>query len=188
LKVQLIVYGAETRSSNVSLGRFFERDVRTKQGKHKPNLVSLVGIFAMSSMLVAQAPLPIAVDQRVRVWTASPAAITGRVISINADFFEITDGGAPVRVARASVQRLEISRGGKSKGAGARKGALWGAIIAGSLGAISLGLQHESVGEDGSSAGKAAALGAWSGGLFGGLIGAGIGAARAGEDWQQVWP
>jgi hypothetical protein len=81
-----------------------------------------------------------------------------------------------------------VSRGNTSKAAGAKKGALWGAVIAGTIGAISLGLQHETVGEDGSSAGKAAALGAFSGGLFGGLIGAGVGAARAGEKWQTVWP
>jgi hypothetical protein len=42
-------------------------------------------------------------------------------------------------------------------------------------------LQHDEIGENGSSVGHAAALGAWSGGLFGGLIGAGVGAARAGE-------
>ena len=153
------------------------------------NFVSIVAAAcALSSTAWAQAALPIAVDQRVRVWTASSTAISGRVTSIDADGFEVSEGGAPVRVARASVQRIDVSRGGRSKGAGAKKGAIWGAAIAGALGAISLGFQHDTVGEDGSSVGKAAALGAWSGGLFGGLIGAGIGAARAGERWEQVWP
>ena len=154
------------------------------------NLVSLVaGMCGLASTVWAQAALPIAVDQRVRVWTAAPAAITGRVVAVDANAFDVSDEGrAPVRIARATVKRLEVSRGGTSKGAGARKGALWGAIIAGGLGAISLGLQHDTVGDNGSSAGKAAALGAFSGGLFGGLIGAGIGATRAGENWEQVWP
>jgi hypothetical protein len=111
------------------------------------------------------------------------------VTSMNAGGFEVTEEGrVPVSVARVSVQRLEVSRGGKSKGAGAAKGALWGAIIAGAAGAILAALQHDQIGEDGSSVGEAAALGAWSGGLFGGLIGAGVGAARAGEHWEQVWP
>jgi hypothetical protein len=56
------------------------------------------------------------------------------------------------------------------------------------IGAVSLGLQHDEVGEDGSTVGEAVALGLWSGGLLGSVIGAGVGAARAGEKWQQVWP
>jgi hypothetical protein len=148
-------------------------------------VVGLCGVSVTS----AQSNLPIAVDQRVRVWTAAPEAITGRVASMSAEGFEVAnEGRAPVRIARASVKKIEVSRGGTSKGAGAKKGALWGAVILGTIGAISLGFQHEEVGEDGSSVGKAAALGAWSGGLFGGLIGAGVGAARAGEKWEHVWP
>ena len=152
-------------------------------------VASVAAICGLTAQLLGQSALPIAVDQRVRVWTSSPAAITGRVTSINAGGFEVTEEGrVPVSVARASVQRIEVSRGGKSKGAGAAKGALWGAIIAGTAGAILAALQHDQIGEDGSSAGEAAALGAWSGALFGGLIGAGVGAARAGERWEQVFP
>ena len=154
------------------------------------NLVMfVVGICAVSVTAAAQSNLPIAVNQRVRVWTAAPEAITGRVASISAEGFEVADeGGAPVRVARATVKKIEVSRGGTLKGAGAKKGALWGGVISAAAGAVLAGLQHEEIGEDGSSVGKAAALGAWSGGLFGGLIGAGVGAARAGEKWEQVFP
>ena len=149
----------------------------------------VVAICGLPAFAAAQTALPIAVDDRVRVWTASQEAITGRVASVSADGFEVSnESGGRVRVARAAVQKIEVSGGVTSKGAGAKTGALWGAIIAGTAGAISLGLQHETVGENGSSVGHAAALGAWSGGLFGGLIGAGIGAARAGEKWEQVWP
>ena len=137
----------------------------------------------------AQTTLPVSVDQRVRLWTAASEAITGRVISVHADGVEVSsESGPPLRVARPAVQRIEVSRGVTTKGAGAMKGAIWGAIISGAVGAVLAGLQHEEIGENGSSAGHAAALGAWSGGLFGGLIGAGVGAARAGEHWQQVWP
>ena len=153
------------------------------------NFVSFVAILALSSPASAQSALPIAVDQRVRVWTSSPTAVIGRVASVNADGFEVAeDGRAPVRIARAAVKSIEVSRGETSKGAGARKGALWGAIISGAIGAALLPLQREEMGEDGASVGKAAALGAWSGGLFGGLIGAGVGAARAGEKWDRVFP
>jgi hypothetical protein len=152
-------------------------------------LAFVVGICGVSVTAAAQSNLPISVDQRVRVWTAAPEAFTGRVASISADGFEVSNaGGAPVRIARSAVKKIEVSRGGTSKGAGAKKGALRGAIILAAAGAVLAGLQHEEIGEDGSSVGKAAALGAWSGGLFGGLIGAGVGAARAGEKWEAVWP
>ena len=146
-------------------------------------------VCGLSANASAQSTFPIAVDERVRVWTSSQEAITGRVASLAADGFEVAnDGATPVRVARSAVTKIEVSRGVTSTGAGAKKGALWGAIISGAAGAVLLALQHEQVGEGGSSVGKAAALGAWSGGLFGGLIGAGVGAARAGENWEQVWP
>ena len=152
-------------------------------------LAFVVGICGVSVTAAAQSNLPISVDQRVRVWTAAPEAITGRVASVSADGFEVSnEGSAPVRIARSAVKKIEVSRGGTSKGAGAKKGALRGAIIMAAAGAVLGGLQHEEIGEDGSSVGKAAALGAWSGGLFGGLIGAGVGAARAGEKWEAVWP
>ena len=152
-------------------------------------IVVLVAVSQLTAPLAAQSKLPIAVDQRVRLWTEAAEAVTGRVVAVTPETLQVAqDGRDPVTVAVATVRRVDVSRGGSSKGAGARKGALWGAIIAGSIGAISLGLQHDAVGEDGSSVGEAVALGLWSGGLFGGLIGAGIGAARAGEKWDQVWP
>lgn len=149
----------------------------------------LVAVSQLTAPLAAQSKLPVAIDQRVRLWTEAAEAVTGRVVAVTPETLQVAqDGRDPVTVAVATVRRVEVSRGGSSKGAGARKGALWGAIIAGTIGAISLGLQHDTVGEDGSSVGEAVALGLWSGGLFGGLIGAGIGAARAGEKWDQVWP
>ena len=149
----------------------------------------VVAICGVPLFAAAQTALPISVDQRVRVWTSAPEAIIGRVASVSADGFEVSnESGAPLRVARPTVKRIEVSRGVTSKGAGATKGAIWGAIVLGAAGAVLAGLQHDEIGESGSSVGHAAALGAWSGGLFGGLIGAGVGAARAGERWEQVWP
>ena len=147
---------------------------------------SLIVVMLAAGAASAQSDLPISVDQRVRVATAD-AVYIGRVAAVDPDVRLTVDGREPLVVPRAAVTRIERSRG-ISRSSAARKGAIRGAIIAGVLGALSLGLQHESIGDGGSSAGQAAALGAFSGGLFGGLIGAGIGASRAGERWEQVWP
>lgn len=147
----------------------------------------LAGLSSLAAPAAAQSSLPVSVDQRVRVETAA-STVTGRVLSVTPDSLRLAaDGQDQVTIATATVRRVDVSRG-SGRGAAARKDAIRGAIIAGVIGAISLGLQHETVGEDGSSVGEAAALGAWSGGLFGGLIGAGIGASRGGDRWEQVWP
>ena len=145
----------------------------------------VVGICVLATTAWAQAALPITVDQRVPVTTADGAHV-GRVIAIAADSVRLSiDDQNPISIDRPTIRSIEVSRGRESK---AKKYAIRGAIIAGLIGAISLGLQHESVGEDGSSAGEAAALGAFSGGLFGGLIGGAIGAAKSADRWEQVWP
>ena len=137
----------------------------------------------------AQSALPVAVDQRVRLWTDAADAVVGRVVAVNPQSVQIAVADLdPVSVATKAVRRAEVSRGQTSKGQGFKKGALWGAIILASIGAISGGLQHEQVGEDGATVAEAALLGIWSGALFGGLIGGAIGAARAGDQWEQVWP
>jgi hypothetical protein len=152
-------------------------------------LVVLAMLSGLATPVSAQSSLPIAVDQRVRVWTAAAEATTGRVVAATAETVQIApEGGEPVTVAVKTVRRVEISRGRTSRGAGFKKGAIRGAIIMGVLGAILNSLQHEQIGEDGATVTEAALLGLWSGGLFGGLIGGGIGAARAGDKWEQVWP
>ena len=158
----------------------------------RTRLVCLVVLAVLSGLAPpasAQSSLPIAIDQRVRLWTNAAEAVTGRVTAVTPATVHIAvDDRDPVSVAVTSVRRVEISRGRTSRGAGFRKGALRGAIIMGVLGAILLPLQREEVGEDGATVTEAALLGIWSGGLFGGLIGGGIGAARAGDRWEQVWP
>ena len=147
----------------------------------------VVGMSSVAAPALAQR-LPVSVDQRVRVETVG-STITGRVVAVTPDTLRLAvEGPDPVTVTTATVRRVDVSRGQSSRGASARKWAIRGAVISGLLGAISLGLQHDTVGESGSSVPKAAALGAWSGGLFGGLIGAGIGASRGGDRWEQVWP
>jgi len=145
----------------------------------------LVGVCGLATPVVAQSSLPVSIDQRVRVETAG-STVTGRVLAVSPDNLRLAvDGQDQVTIATPTVRRVDVSRG---SGRMTRKYAIRGAVIAGAIGAISLGLQHESVGESGSSVPKAAALGAWSGGLFGGLIGAGIGASRSADRWEHVWP
>ena len=137
----------------------------------------------------AQTRLPIALDQRVRVWTDAPDAVIGRVASVSADTVLVAvDGRDPATVAVAAIRRVEVSRGQTSRGAGFKKGAIRGALILAAIGAVSSALQHEQIGDDGATVTEAALLGIWSGGLFGGLIGGAIGAARAGDKWETVYP
>jgi hypothetical protein len=95
------------------------------------------------------------------------------------------DKAASVSMPVATLSRIEISRGLRSRKASAWKSAKWGAVIGAVPGAISLGLQHEQV-AGGSGVANAVALGAWSGGLFGGLVGAVVGSAHPGEIWERV--
>jgi len=149
----------------------------------------IAGSLCIAAPLAAQTRVPVAVDQRVRVWTDAADATVGRVTAVTRDTVQLAvDGREPATVAMSTIRRVEVSRSHTSRGAGFKKGAIRGAIIMAAIGAISLGLQHDAVGEDGSSVGEAVALGVWSGGLFGGLIGGAIGAARAGDRWEQVYP
>lgn len=151
--------------------------------------VLIVAVTCTPLPCAAQSPLPIAVDQRVRLWTDAADAVIGRVAAVTPQSVQISVAGIePIIVATTAVRRVEVSRGQTSRGAGFRRGALRGALILAAIGAVSGALQHEQVGEDGATVAEAAALGIWSGGLFGGLIGGAIGAARAGDRWEQVWP
>jgi hypothetical protein len=125
---------------------------------------------------------------RVRLSTRSMEKKTGVVESATADTLLIRLDGEirSLSVPIADLTRIEVSHGERGRCAAAWSKGKWGALIGAVPGAISLALQHEQVGDDGSSAGEAALLGAWSGGLFGGLIGAAIGALNPGEAWERV--
>ena len=157
----------------------------------------MVRAAALIMIVVSSVPVPSAAQagarftkgDRVRVWT-SERTVTGQVSATAPDRIELQpDGGEPaLSIPLATVRKVEISRGRPNRAQRARTGAKWGALLGGGLGAVSLGVQHQQVGDGGSSVGKAAALGAFSGGLFGGLIGAGIGAVRSGDKWEHVYP
>jgi len=151
--------------------------------------LAIAGSLCVTVPVAAQAPMPIAVDQRVRVWTDAANATTGRVIAVTSNTVRVAaDGGDEASLPVAAIRRIEISGGRTARGAGFKRGAIRGALILASIGAVSNALQHEQIGEDGATVTEAALLGIWSGGLFGGLIGGAIGAARSGDRWEQVWP
>ena len=149
-------------------------------------------VGAMPLRAAAQPSVQSAVNQRVRVTTSDRGVLIGQLVTAMPDTLQLVPDSAtdPVSIQRASVTCIEISRGRASRGAAARKGAIRGALILGSIGAVSLALQHDEVqaSTGGVSVAHGAALGAWSGGLFGGLVGAAIGAARAGERWERIAP
>jgi hypothetical protein len=126
--------------------------------------------------------------QRVRVRTTAGERLTGSVGEKTSDALvvELDDDGGSRSIPLVDVTTLETGSP-QSRCQSAWSTAKWWALI-GAASGLTLGFQHEQVGEDGSSFAEAAALGAWSGGLFGGLIGAWIGAANPGEEWVTVNP
>jgi hypothetical protein len=137
----------------------------------------------------AEDPAEIVAGARVRVSTNEADERTGLVESVGSDAFVVRLDGDPLprTLSFANITNIELSQGQRSRCSGAWQKAKWGTLI-GAVSGLSLGFQHEQVGEDGASVGEAMALGAWSGGLFGGLIGAAIGAIHPGEEWEKVTP
>lgn len=124
---------------------------------------------------------------RVRVSTLTLDKKSGVVESAAPGVLSIRLDGelGSISIPVAELKSIEISHGPRTRCAAAWSKGKWGALIGGISG-ISLGFQHEEVGEEGLSFGEAALLGAWSGGLIGGLIGAAIGAGNPGEVWENV--
>jgi hypothetical protein len=151
--------------------------------------LAIAGTLFIAVPSAAQTKVPVAVDQRVRVWTDAADAVIGRVTAVNQDTVQVApDGHEATTMAVSAIRRVEISRGYTSRGAGFKRGAIRGALILASISAVSSVLQRDQIGDDGATVTEAVLLGVWSGGLFGGLIGGGIGAARSGDRWEHVWP
>src|SRR5262245_44195296 len=127
-------------------------------------LITLLVVRLVSVQLAAQQQLSgLVVGSRVRVSVSDERKLTGRVEQVTADALVLQpEGQAAVSIPIAALNRVEVSRGSQSRAQSAWRYAKWGAAIGAGSGAISLGLQHDQVG-DGSSVGRAVALGAWSG-------------------------
>lgn len=152
----------------------------------RATLIALLIVRLASVPLAAQQHPDLVVGSRVRVSVSDGRRLTGRVEQVTADTVVLLpEGQTAVSIPIAAMNHVDVSRGSESRGQSAWRYAKWGAAIGAGSGAISLGLQHDQVG-DGSSVGSAVALGAWSGMLFGGLIGAAIGTGHSGERWERV--
>lgn len=161
----------------------------------RPMLAAALALAALAPLaaapLAAQAPADS--GARVRVRVALPRiAGTFHVLAATPDSLVLQrDPGSPVhRVAVASIERLDVSRGPRSAGAGFGRGLLIGGLIGAGVG-IATGLASGSDDPGGFLAMDAEAKALGGGlvlGVGGGLVGGLIGALAPGERWQRVEP
>jgi hypothetical protein len=137
----------------------------------------------------AQVMLQPGAKVRITAPTAGVQRFQGTIIATG-DTLDVARGDARIRVPAAAVTRLELSRG-KSRLAGAGRGALWGAGIGLGIGAITMSRRDEYAGcDDGAlfvdcdpySSGEWLAINAGGGAIWGVLIGAIVGKER----WDTV--
>jgi hypothetical protein len=132
----------------------------------------------------AQDTLTLTPGARVRVSAPDllgPGAVIGNVVTLRGDTLVVRKAGAGeagLRLPLAQVERLEISRGSRSRGTGAAIGFFLGAAVGALYGEVGHpGLAHTDISEGGETAIYAGAAG---------LLGAGIGAVLGGERWKHV--
>ena len=167
----------------------------------KKTIFNILSVIIFSAPLVAQEPAilkSVTPGDRVRVTapqffqkikisksSRKIARVVGTVMAANADtlFLKVDNQYEPmiISVPFASLKRLEVSRGKKSKiGSGAGVGFLVGAIAGAGIGYI--------VDEKGNDLRPehAALLVAGPGAILGILIGAGIGSSMRGDRWVEL--
>jgi hypothetical protein len=125
---------------------------------------------------------------RVRLTLLEPPQkrVVGSLLAIRPDAVEIRPDSLSRTIARANIDRLEISRGIKSgSGKGAKYGAIFGGVILGSLGIFAAAVANSESSEHVSPVAAGAAYG-----LAGAVVGGGLGALIASgshyEKWEQV--
>jgi len=167
----------------------------------KKIIFSILNVIIFSVPLVAQQqrlPESLLPGNRVRVtapqffqkikiskFSRKKSRLVGTVVAANADtlFFKVDNQPEPLimSVPFASLNRLEVSRGKKSKiGSGAGVGFLIGAIAGAAIGYIADEEGNDLPPE------HAALVVAGPGAILGILIGAGIGSRMRGDSWEEV--
>jgi hypothetical protein len=156
------------------------------------------GFRAALGVLLALTPLVTSGAQRAelregaRVRLIAPGVVSRRVegviLSVGRDTLSLAPTkGAPLPIAMAAITDAQVYRG-KSVGAGAKKGALWGAgvglVVAVGIAATSSGSCPD--GGDSCKTGAGVASGAVYTGISVGLVGALIGAIRGSDRWEQL--
>lgn len=142
----------------------------------------------LSSQLFAQAlPAPLAAGARVRVQAAGMRAV-GTVQEVRGDTLVMLGADMrPITLARGDLNRVWVSEGRRSTGAGIGRGLGLGLLIGGVTGAV-LGIA-DGDDEDGFialTAEEKAMAGFVALGGAGALVGAIAGAALPGERWKRV--
>ncbi len=145
-------------------------------------LAIATGLIASPAALQAQFPSDVQVGSRVRIWLPEPhrqqdgpwnrQLLRGYVESVTPDTLRLTVPGAfgAVAVPRASMRRLELSRGEPSRVASAFERAVGGAIGGAILWAVTNDSRNASgpnYQSDWEAAGVGAAWGAGAGALVG---------------------
>jgi hypothetical protein len=146
------------------------------------------------SIVAAQQPWPLELDQRVRI--SSPGARGVFVVqSVSSGEIMLAQAsGEMLTVSTGSITRLDVSRGPRPRSAGFGRGLAFG-FLGGALVGIVTGLADgDDVCEPTSwcifqmSAEEKALAGGVAFGALGGLAGGVVGAALPGERWQRVTP
>jgi hypothetical protein len=147
-------------------------------------LLPLLSALAPLAHLAAQDTLPLTPGARVRV--SAPdligrRAVTASVVALRRDTLvlrPVDSGAATWAVPLGRLERLEVSRGRRSRATGAVIGFFAGALAGAVYGAAGHpGLAHTDIPEEGEAAIYAGVAG---------LLGAGVGAALGGERWARV--
>ena len=159
-------------------------EVRRTEGRLPGQGQSKLAITDGTTPICVQDTLALTPGARVRISAPDllgPEALIGNVVALRGDTLVVHKAdasGAGLRLPLAQVDRLEVSRGGRSRGTGAAIGFLVGAAVGGIYGAAGHpGLAHTDIPEEGETAIYAGVAG---------LIGAAIGAALGGERWKHV--
>lgn len=151
-------------------------------------LAALVAAFALAAPAAAQSSAggwPFTVGERVRLYSAPGDVLRAEGIVEQMDWdrvvLSLSDGGRDE--VRPQPNDLIAIRRPTPRGERVRTGALWGAFLGASVGAISG--PFAAAGPESLTAGEGVALGAAAGGLLGAAAGAAIGAVVRHHHWER---
>lgn len=146
-----------------------------------PRACGLLATIALVSACTLNAQIPtLSGGTRVKLWTrGTDAAITGRVFSQTGDTIRIASNEVVHVVPTTSIARIDVGSG-RSRGAGAIRGAKIGALSMGGFCLVVCGIAYlaDSTHEDFGSLAGFVGLSAYSGALWGAIIGAIVGTER----------